>query len=131
MPDKVHVGREFHLAPLVPLVGLGEGAIVTVVSRERGDLFRLRAGRLEEIADRTDDVPGRHDQGGWSQSRFQRHIEKLVGEHLREVAEELDRRVRAMGAPKVIVVCSDDIRAEFEELLSHEAKSAVVGWTTC
>jgi peptide chain release factor subunit 1 len=128
VPDKIHVGREFHLAPLVPLVGRGEGAIVTVVSRERGDLFRLSAGRLGEIADRTVDVPGQHDQGGSSQSRFQRHIEKLVGEHLREVAEELDRRVRAMGAPKVIVFCSDDIRAEFEELLSKEAESAIVGW---
>ena len=92
MPDTVHVGREFHLAPLVPLVGRGEGAIVAVVGHERGDLFRLNAGKLEEVVDRTVDVPGRHDQGGWSQSRFQRHIDKLVGDHLREVAEELDRR---------------------------------------
>jgi peptide chain release factor subunit 1 len=129
VPDKVHVGREFHLAPLVPLVGRGEGAIVAVVSRERGDLLRLTSGRLGEIVDRTVEVPGQHDQGGWSQSRFQRHIEKLVGEHLREVAEELDRRVRTMGTPKVIVVCSDDTRAEFEELLSKETQSAIVGWT--
>ena len=129
VPDKIHVGREFHVAPLVPLVGRGEGAIVAVVSRERGDLLRLSSGRLGEIADRTVDVPGQHDQGGWSQSRFQRHIEKLVGEHLREVAEELDRRVRAMGAPKVIVVCSDETRAEFEELLSKETQGAIVGWS--
>jgi peptide chain release factor subunit 1 len=129
VPDKVHVGREFHVAPLVPLVGRGEGAIVAVVSRERGDLLRLSSGRLGEIADRTVDVPGQHDQGGWSQSRFQRHIEKLVGEHLREVAEELDRRVRGMSSPKVIVVCSDDTRAEFEELLSKETRGAIVGWS--
>jgi peptide chain release factor subunit 1 len=129
VPDKVHVGREFHVAPLVPLVGRGEGAIVAVVSRERGDLLRLSSGRLGEIADRTVDVPGQHDQGGWSQSRFQRHIEKLVGEHLREVAEELDRRVRGMSSPKVIVVCSDDTRAEFEELLSKETQGAIVGWS--
>jgi peptide chain release factor subunit 1 len=129
VPDKVHVGREFYVAPLVPLVGRGEGAIVAVVSRERGDLLRLSSGRLGEIADRTVDVPGQHDQGGWSQSRFQRHIEKLVGEHLREVAEELDRRVRGMSSPKVIVVCSDDTRAEFEELLSNETKGAIVGWS--
>ena len=64
--------------------------------------------------DRTDDVPGRHDQGGWSQARFQRHTEKLVAEHLKEVAEELDRRVRRMHAPKVIVVSSEEVRAEFE-----------------
>jgi peptide chain release factor subunit 1 len=129
VPDKVHVGREFHLAPLVPLVGRGEGAIVAVVSRERGDVFRLSSGQLGEVAERTAEVPGQHDQGGWSQSRFQRHIEKLVGEHLREVADELDRRVRAMGSPKVIIVCSDETRGEFEELLSKETLSSVVGWT--
>ena len=130
VPDRVHVGREFHLAPLVPLVGRGEGALVAFVGRERGELFRLRSGRLDELVDRTDDVPGRHDQGGWSQARFQRHIEKLVGEHLREVAEELDRRVRRMRSPKVIIVSSEETRAEFEELVSSETRAAVVGWTS-
>jgi peptide chain release factor subunit 1 len=130
VPDRVHVGREFHLAPLVPLVGRGDGALVAVVGRERGDLFRLRAGRLDEVVDRTDEVPGRHDQGGWSQSRFQRHIEKLVAEHLKDVAEDIDRRVRRMPSPKVIVVSSEETRAELEEVLSTEAKNAVVGWTT-
>lgn len=130
VPDRVRVGREFHLAPLVPLVGRGEGAIVVFVGRERGELFQLRAGRLDEMVERTDDVPGRHNQGGWSQARFQRHIEKLVAEHLKEVAEELDRRVRRLRSPKVIVVSSEETRAEFEELLSNETKSAVVGWTS-
>ena len=27
-----------------------------------------------------DEVPGRHDQGGWSQARYQRHIEEHVGQ---------------------------------------------------
>ena len=130
VPDGVRVGREFHLAPLVPLVGRGEGALVAFVGRERGDLYRLHAGRLEEIADRSDEVPGKHDQGGWSQSRFQRHIEKLVGEHLREVAEELDRRVRRMGSPKLIIVSTEETRAELEDLLTKETKSAVIGWTS-
>jgi peptide chain release factor subunit 1 len=129
VPDRVRVGREFHLAPLVPLVGRGEGALVAVVGRERGELFRLRSGRLDEVADRSDEVPGRHDQGGWSQARFQRHIEKLVGDHLREVAEALDRRIRRMGSPKLIVVSTDETRAELEELISKETKSAVIGWT--
>jgi len=130
VPDRVRVGREFHLAPLVPLVGRGEGAIVVFVGRERGELFRLRSGRLDEIVERTDDVPGRHDQGGWSQSRYQRHIEKLVGEHLKDVAQELERRVRRLRSPKVIVVSSEETRAEFEEQLSNGAKKAVVGWTS-
>jgi peptide chain release factor subunit 1 len=130
VPDRVRVARDFHLTPLVPLVGRGEGAIVAVIGRERGELFRLRGGRLDEIADKTDDVPGRHDQGGWSQSRFQRHIEKLVGEHLRDVAAELDRRVRELRSPKVIIVGSEETRAELDDLLAKETRSAVVGWTT-
>jgi peptide chain release factor subunit 1 len=130
VPDRVRVGREFHLAPLVPLVGRGEGALVAFVGRERGDLFRLHAGRLDEIVERSDEVPGRHDQGGWSQSRFQRHIEKLVAEHLKEVAEEIDRLVRRMRTPKVIVVATEETRSELEELLSGATKNALVGWTT-
>jgi peptide chain release factor subunit 1 len=103
---------------------------VAVVGRERGELYRLRSGRLDEIVDVTDDVPGRHDQGGWSQSRFQRHIEKLVGDHLRAVAEALDRRVRAMRSPKVILVASEETRAELDDLIAKETKSSVIGSTT-
>ena len=126
--DKVRVGREFYLSPLVPLVGRGDGAIVAVVGRERGQLFRLRAGRLEEIVDRTEDAPGRHDQGGWSQSRYARHIEKLVHEHLRDVAAVLDRQVRRQRAP-VVVVSSEETQAEFDDLLSPDTHKALVGRT--
>jgi peptide chain release factor subunit 1 len=130
VPDKARVGSEFFLAPLIPLVGRGEGAIVAAVGRERGQLFRLRGGRLEELADRTEDAPGRHDQGGWSQANYARHIEKLVHEHLRGVAAELDRRVRRLRKPKVVVVSSEETRAEFDDLLSPEVHKAVIGWTS-
>jgi peptide chain release factor subunit 1 len=105
--DGVKVGPDFYLTPLVPLVGRGDGAMVAAVGREQGDLYQLRGGRLEEVADHFDEQPGRHDQGGWSQARYQRHIEKLVQDHLRVVAEELDRRVRATPSAKVVAVASE------------------------
>ena len=125
--DSVGIGPTFSLAPLASLVGR-DGAIVAVVRRERGELFRLRAGRLREVVDRTEEEPGRHDQGGWSQARYQRHIENLVFKHLRGVAEELDALQRRSGAD-VVVVSSEETRAEFARLLSKEVESAVVGWT--
>jgi peptide chain release factor subunit 1 len=127
--DEVKVGRKLYLAPLVPLVGRGEGAIVVVVGRERGQFFRLRGGRLEELADHFERQLGKHDQGGWSQARYQRHIEERVLEHLRDVAQELDRLVRSMQHPQVVVISSEEAHAEFEEILSHDARAAVVGWT--
>ena len=62
--DSAKVGRDFYLAPLVPLVGRADGTIVAVVGREQGQLYRLRAGRLEEIAEHYDETaraarPGR------------------------------------------------------------------------
>jgi peptide chain release factor subunit 1 len=127
--DTVKVGRELYLAPLVPLVARADGTIVAVVGREQGQLFRLRAGRLEEIAEHFDEQPGQHDQGGWSQSRYGRHIEKLVQEHLKGVAEELDRSRRRMHSPKIVLVCGEETRSEFIAELSKEAQDAVVGWT--
>jgi len=129
VPDSVKVGSHFYLAPLVPLVARAEGTIVAVVGREQGQLYRLHAGRLEEIAEHYDEQPGQHDQGGWSQSRYQRHIEKLVQEHLKGLAEELDRSRRQMRSPKIVLVSSEEMRSEFIEALSKEAREALVGWT--
>ena len=127
--DDVKVGRTLYLAPLVPLIGRGEGAVVVVVGRERGQFYRLRGGRLEGLVDHTEEQPGKHDQGGWSQARYQRHIETLVHDHLKDVAEELDRVVRRLRGPRVVVISSEETRADFDDLLSKDAAAAIVGWT--
>jgi peptide chain release factor subunit 1 len=128
LPDAVRVGPDFYLAPLVPLIGRGDGALVAVVGREKGVLLKLEDGRLTELADLSEEQPGRHDQGGWSQGRFQRHIDELADKHLRTVAEEINDVVRRGTAQRVVVVCPEETRGEFESLLSHEAARAVVGW---
>jgi len=127
VPDDVRVGPDFYLTPLVPLLGRGEGALVAVVGRELGNVYELRGGRLEEIADHTEAAPFRRtDQGGWSQARYQRHVDELADRHLRTVADELDRRIRA-GARQIIVFASEENRAEFDDMLSHEARKAIIG----
>jgi peptide chain release factor subunit 1 len=127
-PDRFKVAHDFFLAPLVPVVARADGTIVAVVGREQGHLYRLQAGRLQEIGDYSDETPGRHDQGGWSQARYQRHIEKLVQDHVKDVAEVLDRSRRRLHVPKIVLVCSEDMRSEFTEALSAEVREALVGW---
>ena len=128
VPDRFKVGRDFFLAPLVPIVARADGTIVAVVGREQGHLYRLQAGRLREIGDFFEEQPGRHDQGGWSQARYQRHIEKLVQEHLKDVAEVLDRSRRRLQVPKIVIVGSEETRSEFMDELSADVRDAVVGW---
>ena len=128
VPDRFKVGHEFFLSPLVPVVARADGTIVAVVGREAGQLYRLQAGRLQAIGDSSDETPGRHDQGGWSQSRYQRHIDKLVQEHVKDVAEVLDRSRRRLHVPKIVLVASEEMRSEFIDALSPEARDAVIGW---
>ena len=128
--DHATVNRDVYLAPLVSLASGADGTLIAVVGREQGQLYRLRAGRLEEVAEHFDEQPGQHDQGGWSQGRYQRHIEKLVQEHLKGVAQEVDRSVRRQQAPKVVLVCAEEMRSEFTDALSADAQSALVGWAS-
>jgi hypothetical protein len=130
VPDGVRVGRQLYLAPLVPLVRGREGALVAAVGREKGEVYRLQDARLIPIADHTEEQPSQHDQGGWSQSRYGRHIENLVLWHLKDVAEEVDRHVRRLHAPPVVVVAAEEARARFTELLSQESRSALAGWAS-
>lgn len=127
--DGVHLDRRLALAPLTTHVGVGDGALVVVAGREQGRFLRLRDGKLESVADLYEDQPGRHDQGGWSQARFQRHIDELAAEHLRDVAEELDRRVReAGGTLDVVIVAPEESRAELAGHLSRPVQQALAGW---
>jgi peptide chain release factor subunit 1 len=130
VPDKVKVSRELYLAPLVPLVGRGDGAVVAVVGREQGRLYRLRAGRLDEVADLFEEQPRRHDQGGWSQSRLQRHVDELAKDHLKTVGDELENQLRRLRFPKVVVVCPEELKSEFADKLASGARNSIIGWTT-
>jgi peptide chain release factor subunit 1 len=127
--DEISVDQRLALAPLAALVGRGDGAIVVVAGRERGRFLRLADGKLVTVADLSEEQPGRHDQGGWSQSRFQRHIDELAADHLRDVAEERDRRVRAAGgALDVVIVAPEASRAELAGHLTRPVQEALAGW---
>jgi peptide chain release factor subunit 1 len=126
--DEARIAKQLYLAPLVSLVGSGDGALVAYVGRERGDVYRLRAGQLIPLADESADVPGRHDQGGWSQARYGRHIETIVDRHLRDVADALDRSVRRLRRVRVVLAGPEETRSGFEGLLAPETRAALVGW---
>jgi peptide chain release factor subunit 1 len=127
--DAIHLDRELMLAPLVGLVGKGDGPLVAVVNRERGDVYRLEDGSFVQVADLNEEQGGmrRSDQGGWSQANYQRWFDEMAEKHVKEVAEELNRRVRARRVP-VVVVGPEELRSEFVDALAQETRTALLGW---
>jgi peptide chain release factor subunit 1 len=127
--DDARIGNELYLAPLARAAGR-DAALIAFVGRERGQVWRLRNGALVEIADQTEEVQGQHSQGGWSQARYERNIENQVGQHLRDVAATLDGCVRKLRGTRVVLIGAEDIRSEFEALLSNEVQTCVAGWAS-
>src|SRR3954467_4871503 len=79
LPRTVPTRVAVDYSPVVgPLAGLGRGErwCVTLVSRRDARVFRGSPDGVSEREGLRDDVHGQHDQGGWSQARYQRHVEK-------------------------------------------------------
>lgn len=85
------VGSTPYVVPLEALLGRSHHIALAIVSRDRARLFRYRLGRLDEYERVESDVHRQHDQGGWSQARYQRNIEHDVLHHMKDVAELLRR----------------------------------------
>jgi peptide chain release factor subunit 1 len=115
--DRAVFGPRPYLLPLESLVELAETFCTVIVDRARARIFLSRLGDIEERTGILDDVPGQHDQGGWSQARLQRHIEDHVQRHLKRVAEALLRLQRARPFDHLVLAGPEEAVAELEREL--------------
>src|SRR3954469_8189648 len=102
-----------------PLVEVQSGARygVVLVNRQTARIFRGLRDRLNEVARVDAAVHGRHDQGGWSQARYQRSVEKEAQDHLNNAADELLRRHKRRPFEALFVGAPEAIYNEFCERL--------------
>ncbi|HUH08496.1 MAG TPA: Vms1/Ankzf1 family peptidyl-tRNA hydrolase [Egibacteraceae bacterium] len=78
-----------YVVPLEVLLGRHHHIALAIIERDKARILRYRMGRVEEHFGLESDVHGQHDQGGWSQARFQRNIDHEVLQHMKEAAEIL------------------------------------------
>jgi peptide chain release factor subunit 1 len=115
--DKVEVGPQADLLSLETLLETYESFCTVLVDSEKARIFLAELGRIEEEADLLDDVPGRHDQGGWSQARYQRHIDEHRQRHLKRVADVLFRYFKRRRFDHLILGGPEELVVEFEREL--------------
>jgi len=125
----VHIGRTFVLAPLLEFLERDRPVVVAAVGRERGMLWRLRSGRVQELADFSRKGQGRHDHGAWPQARYQRSRDRDALEHMRRVAAGIAEHVAPGSRTLVVVAATEELRPAFELLLETHVKKALLGFT--
>ncbi|HWH25003.1 MAG TPA: Vms1/Ankzf1 family peptidyl-tRNA hydrolase [Candidatus Limnocylindria bacterium] len=118
--EAIHVGVPFHdsvsagplpdLFQLARLIDTHEAAVVAVVDSNTARLFVTRTGRLEEVPGPDEDSVSfrKRSLGGWSEQRYQRHIDKHIAQFAKEAAAAIEDLVAREGARR-LVLAGDEV----------------------
>jgi peptide chain release factor subunit 1 len=105
---RLYVSHEPHLYPLARLLDQYPRYAVLLADTQLSRIFVVAANEVEATTQVTGTKTRRHKMGGWSQARYQRHIENYHQQHAKEVADTLVRLVRDEGIGS-IVIAGDEV----------------------
>jgi peptide chain release factor subunit 1 len=100
---------------------------VTLVNRQDARFFRGSPDGLRDLGSVHDDVHGQHDQGGWSQARYARSIEKEAADHLRRAADVLFRHFQRRPFEHLLLGGPAEVVRDFEAKLHTYLSSRLAG----
>jgi peptide chain release factor subunit 1 len=126
VPSRVAIGRSPLVGPLARLERR-ERWCVALVSRRDARIFRGSPESLREVEQIHDVVFGQHDQGGWSQARYQRGIEKEKDDHLKHTAEALMKHFKRQPFQRLILGGPREVVADFESKLHGYLAARLAG----
>ncbi len=125
--NEVAVGRVPQLFQLARLLDDHETAVIAVVDSNTARLFVSRRGRLDEV-DGPDEDPIHHRRpstGGWSEARYQRHIDKHDADFAREAASAIERLVQRTDARRVVLAGDTPSTTLLLDALPQEVRDRV------
>src|ERR671916_757297 len=126
VPNEVAVGRSPLVGPLARLARR-ERWCVALVNRRDARIFRGSPDGLREVEQIHDLVFGQHDQGGWSQARYQRGIEKEKDDHLKNTGDALMRHFKRQPFERLIVGGPREVVTDFESKLHQYLQERLAG----
>ncbi|MBO0860908.1 MAG: hypothetical protein J2P21_20980, partial [Chloracidobacterium sp.] len=101
--------------------------VAVVADTNIAHLYVFGAG--EELDQRQVVSPNVHRTmiGGWSQARFQRHIDNIRTHHAKDVVEELDRVTRQDNIERIVLAGDEIIIPMLREQLPQRLERMVIG----
>lgn len=126
VPNQVAIGRSPLVGPLARLERR-ERWCVALVNRRDARILRGSPESLREVEQIHDEVFGQHDQGGWSQARYQRGVEKEKDDHLKHTGQALMRHFKEQPFDCLIVGGPREVVTAFEGKLHQYLQERLAG----
>jgi peptide chain release factor subunit 1 len=123
----VSAGPTADLYQLARLLDEHETSVVVLVDTSTCRFFVTRRGGLFEREGPDEDPAehSRHDQGGWSQARFQRHIKEQDKRFAKEVAAALAALIERESAQRLVLAGDERAIAALDEQLPRKVQEMV------
>ena len=112
--------------PLAELAMRGSWCVL-LVNRKVARMLRGSPEQLTELPPVEDEVHGAHQQGGWSQARYQRGVDQEVRWHLEHAAEVAFRRFKRSPFDCVLLGGPEETVTEFEGILHPYLRERIAG----
>lgn len=120
------MGSVPHLYPLARVNDQFPRYAALVLDTNSARLFVFGLGRVEAREEVTNAKTRRGGVGGWSQKRYQRHIENIHLHHMKEVVAVLDRVVRDEEIGTIVLACDEVARPVLMEQLPKHLAARVI-----
>jgi peptide chain release factor subunit 1 len=120
-------GDRPHLYPLARIVDRYPRHAVVLADTNTAHIYVFGRGRTIDREDLSSPKMSRTDVGGWSQMRYQRHVDNLHLHHARDLVETLSRIVAEDRVERVLLAGDDVIVPLLRSELSKELAQKVVG----
>lgn len=127
LPTALIANRTTYTAMLARLLDEYPRMAVALLDGEEARIYLGEQRERQKDAEITSDIPGWHEQGGWAQARYQRHIEFHHARHLKKVATELKDIYYAKPFDRLVLVGVDSAVDELRSMLPDAIAARLIG----
>jgi peptide chain release factor subunit 1 len=120
------IGSVPHLYPLIRLNDQFPRYAALLVDSNAARLFVFGLGATETQTEVKNVKTRKGAVGGWSQARYQRHVENFHLHHTKEVVDVLDRVMREEALDRLVIACEPTARGRLMEQLPKHLADKVV-----
>lgn len=124
--NTLKIGNSVYLTPLARVLDKYIKYCVVLLNKEKARLFLVSMGEIADYSEIFDQVPKKHEQGGWSQARLQRHHEDHVMRHLKRTAELTFDFYQREGFDHLIIGGPEEVASELPAYLHNYLKDRLL-----
>ena len=127
LEDSISVDSFFNLEPLLVMLSENKNVGVMLVNSEEARFFSIFLGHLEAHRHIEDRIIRKHNNGGWSQARFERKIDGEIKEHLKNCVNFIIKMDKIYNFNGIFLRNDPQLENQLKSLMPKNIQAKILG----